>query len=237
MSKRWIWLLIVITILLLALLFPRIMLLIMEKDMEDQVLTYGTGTLLNFDALTLGEKQTLLSDPDVTIIQEAVSPDKGETVKDSINKELQLLANCGGIVAYEELWASVQEEDVRSCKAYDPNGKNLFYFYSVKSDSFYIRLDHESGKILSLGAYTENAIGPGEFQAGTRLRSWAEYFGMSITDLAVYSQDSATPDTYGDCKLTGSGNSSCYFSVSLDPYSGYWECTPVLLPIDPSESP
>ena len=234
MGKRWIWLLIVLAVLLLAFLFPRIMLLIMEKDIEKQVITYGTGTLLNFDAMTLGEKQSLLSDPDMTVIQEGVPARDTEELRSTLYRELQLLGECGAIPSsvYDSMWASLQEEEIKSCKAYDPNGKNLFYFYTLESNGSFIRLDHETGKILSMGAYTTGAPQLSDSSCEVHLRSWAEYFGMTVSDLVVTSLD-GSPDplgTYASCKLSGSANSSCYYSVSLDPTSNYWECGSILLP-------
>lgn len=234
MGKRWIWLLIVLSVLLLAFLFPRIMLLIMEKDMEDHVLTYGTGTLLNFDAMTMGAKQSLLSDPDVTIIREVLSPPDAEEKKTTISLELQHLADCGAIsiTAYDALSNSLQDGEVWSCKAYDPNGKNVFYFYSLEGNRSYIKLDHESEKILSIGAYIVGDPDFTEESCEIRLRSWAEYYGMSVSDLVAYSHEAST-DTAGShatCKLSGSGNSSCYYSVSVDPDRNYLECGSVLLP-------
>ncbi len=233
MGKRWIWLLIVIAVLLLAFLFPRIMLLIMEKDIESRVVTYGTGTLLNFDAMTIGEKQSLLSDPDVTIIQEELSNQESEDIISLVDRELQFLTQCGAIptTVYDSLWSALKDEEVLSCKAYDPNGKNLFYFYTLEDNGSFIRLDHEGEKILSLGTYTHQ----GDFSDTSReiqLRSWAEYFGMSVSNLVVSSHE-GSGDLTGNsasCKLSGSANSSCYYSVSLDPHSSYWKCGSILLP-------
>ena len=234
MGKRWIWLLIVLTVLLLAFLFPRVMLLIMEKDIEKQVITYGTGTLLNFDAMTLGEKQSLLSDPDMTVIQEGIPREDVEELRSTLRHEIQLLGECGAIpvCVYDTLWASLSTGDLKACKAYDPNGKNLFYFYALEANGSFIRMDHETSKILSIGAFAADAMDSDDGSCEVHLRSWAEYFGMSVNDLVVTSPDdvSGSSGAHASCKLSGSANSSCYYAVSVDPDSRYWECGSILLP-------
>jgi len=233
MGKRWVWSLIIIGVLLLAFLFPRIMLLIMEKDIEAQVLTYGTGTLLNFDAMTVGEKQSLLSDPDVTIIREELSAQESNIICTLMEEELQLLTQCGAIPhsVYDSLWAELRNEEILSCKAYDPNGKNLFYFYSLETQDSFIRLDHDAEKILSLGTYISRGD-LADTSCEAQLRSWAEYFGMSVSHLILSSPEESadSQDHTASCQLTGSANSSCYYSVSLDSHTNYWKCSSILLP-------
>ncbi len=237
MGKRWIWLLIVLAVLLLAFMFPRIMLLIMEKDIEKQVLTYGTGTLLNFDAMTIGEKQALLSDPDVTVLREGLSSQAAEDIRLAMDRELQVLVQCGAIpaVAYDSIAVALQEGELTSSKAYDPYGKNVFYFYTLEERGSYIRLDHETGKILSMGTALADGSAISDASCEVHLRSWAEYFDMSVSDLIVTSFDGAqdAPGAYASCKLSGSANSSCYFSVSMDPSNDCWECRSILLPNSP----
>ena len=233
MGKRWIWILIILGVLLLAFLFPRIMLLVMEKDIESRVLTYGTGTLLNFDAMTIGEKQSLLSDPDVSIIREELSAQESNIIRTLAERELQFLTRCGAIPqsVFDSLWAEFRNEEILSCKAYDPNGKNLFYFYSMETHGAFLRLDHDTEKILALGTYiSQEDIGDTSGEA--QLRSWAEYFGMSVSHLNLSSQEGSDDhqNRTASCQLTGSANSSCYYSVSLNPHTNYWKCSSILLP-------
>lgn len=234
MGKRWIGLLIILSILTFAFFFPRIMLWIMEKDMEDKVLTYGTGTLLNFDALTLGEKQALLSNPEVTIIEESIPSSIAGNVESMVHVELELLSNCGAITSstYDFLRIILQDLEIMSCKAYDHNGKNLFYFYSLENENAHLRIDQESKKILSLSAISNQSIEASSESCEVQLRSWAEYFGMSVSDLMINSENpSFEPERlFASCKLTGSADSHFYYSVSLDFQSNSWECCSILPP-------
>ncbi len=220
MGKRWIWLVILLSVLILAFLFPRIMLWIIEKDIEKEVLTYGTGTLLNFDALTLSEKQAILASPYTTAFQDDISPEEVDSVRETLGQEMELLSNYGGIspATCNYLLEVLGSEIIRSMRAYDPNGDNIVYFYAIENDQAFVHLDRESGKILSLGAGLDIEK---EFTATaceTELRSWAEYFGMSVSDLTVHTEH----DVLAICKLTGSAEVEFYYAILRNPYSNFW---------------
>ncbi len=234
MGKRWSWLLILIFVLILSFLLPRFALWIAEKDMEKKVLTYGTGTLLNFDALTLSEKQKLLANSNITMIEEEISANEIDAVREILESEIQLLYNYGGISAEGCSYISdaLGSEDIQSKKAYDLNGKNLVYFYSIENDAASVHLDKESGKILSLGVNrnAENIFDATSYD--TQLRSWAEYFGMSVSDLTVFSENDSD-HIPAVCKLTGSAAVEFYYAIILDPYLNF--CS--FRSLDPSDLP
>ena len=227
MGKRWIWLLVVLAILLCSFLFPRIMLRITEKDMESRVLTYGTGTLLNFDVLTLGEKQSLLSSSMTqTITDSDISDEEYALLQETLSVELKKLVEFEAISHSfsDYLLTELSGAKVMSFRIYDSNGKSSFLYYNLFTDYAHVLLDKETGKILSFGTYRDPK--PEGYQWDHFLRSIAEYYGMSVNNLESVPEEGATahPKLAG-CLFSGDVNTSFGFHVHQKP-DGYREACP-----------
>ena len=227
MGKKWIWLIILLSVLVLAFLFPRVMLWLMEKEMEDSVLTYGTGTLLNFDSLTLGEKQHLMGDPNnKTILEKSLEDSEAESIQTVLLTQLELLEEYGALSPgfTEHIREESDDATIGSASIYGSSGEASFRFHKVSADSFHADIDFETGRLLSLGAYLDPR--PDQCSWELFLRALAEYYDVVVTDLQLSPKD---PPEKGEqiagCKFTG--NASVEFSYRIVLHEdGYWEMGP-----------
>ena len=244
MEKRWIWILTVLGILLSAFLFPRVMLWITQRNAEKEVLTYGTGTLLNFDVLTLGEKQMLLSSPSVSVISSRTDIDSAAKARNKLIEELQKLKEFGAISssAYDLFSSAFSTSKVQFCKAYDRNGQMSFHYYELNKSEEEVTalLDIETGKLLSLGGFPDYDIHFYEAERTdvkdpygweTTLRSWAEYYGMTVQNISIFSFAVTKSDQVilASCRFRGEVNAEFGYAICLNKYTGICKCCAVEL--------
>lgn len=197
--KNWIWLCLIAVILLGAFLFPKLLIWIEQLRAEEQVLTYGTGTLLNFEELGLAEKQQLLASGDLAVLGDiGEEPDADQSILPAFFKELDKLYEYGAIdvVFYNVLTELFFDSKAEDCIAYDSLEMHSFRYYAVTSafGDAYAYVDAETGKILSLCCryYAEEILfsgtndtkGDSTYEA--QIRSWAEYYGMTVESLRNY---------------------------------------------------
>ncbi len=232
MRSKWIWLAVVLAIVIAAFLFPRIMLWIEQKNAQDDVLTHGTGTLLNFDTLKLSEKQRVLASGTLTFVEEQGTMEK-ELLED-FYLEIETLHDCGALsngfyAACVDVFA-IEAVTSKVWHALDSTGAS-FLVYTLRAGPVSAYYDAETGKILNLVFYNgwesllpyEDAekMG-GSLSAGlqAQLRSWAEYYGVRADDFSDTEWNNDIFSMFTQCTMYDSTGGSFFFGAGVSGEDG-----------------
>ena len=235
MGRRWIFGSVIAFVLVLSFVFPRIMLLIEQANGEEKVLTYGTGTMLKMDGMSLVQKQSHLATPGRNISAASVPASDQLRLNNVYLKELETLRDLGAITisTYEDLMNIALHGMVLLCTTFDTHRAESFRYYRIETGDGYVLIDEDSKKILSLGFYTpfdtyilmeadESASDMEEM-----LRSWAEYYSLSLEEISfmnTWREDRPIAQcTFRDLK------DRFIFGFSFSEASGIWSWGPVYL--------
>lgn len=232
MRSKWIWLAVVLAIVIAAFLFPRIILWIEQKNAQDEVLTHGMGTLLNFDALKLSEKQRVLTSGTLTFVEEQGTMEK-ELLED-FYLEIETLHACGALsngfyAACVDVFAT-EAVTSKVWHALDSTGAS-FRVYTLRAGPVSAYYDAETGKILNLAFYDgSESLLPyedaekmdGSLSAGlqAQLRSWAEYYGVRADDFSDTEWNNDIFSMFTQCTMYDSTGGSFSFGTGVSGEDG-----------------
>lgn len=207
-KAKWLWIVPTVLALVCAFFLPRLLLHFEQEQALSQVETYdGANGVLNYDTLTVAQKQAILAEGNYSVID----IEQGEetlltaTIRDELFAGLDELHAYGALsdYSYATLWDQFSQGLSATCFiVVDRIGNIAFRYYEIYSGSgwAYAIYDPESGKILHLvdqqNGYqavvemieTQDKGEPTSFTLEEMIRGWGLYYGMTVSDVTVFQE-------------------------------------------------
>lgn len=201
MNRKFIWVGICATVLLLSFLIPWIVLLVMENNAIGRVEQQNiSGELQGYGELSIARKQQLLESDELI-----VSPDPTADAQaqkeciEAFREQMKLLVE-GGALPRIMVDLSMESYTVRGYLALHSQSSEAFRYYELSNDSS-IRCyyDPEHQKILAIqiqfltdlyfDSLYEMSAESIEEALSQQLRTWANYYGHTVDDIYIETPD------------------------------------------------
>lgn len=236
MNRKYIWLSVCVTVLLLSLLIPWLMLFGMERRMLDQKDYIAiSGELVDYGALSVARKQLLLGGGGLIITSDHLTAVQEQECLQSFRKEMHTLVDSGALPGFVTDLAR-EAFTVKKYLALYTDSSEAFRYYELTNDSgLRCVLDLEQQTVLSLEIcglsdfyfdfLYESGTDSIDISLSQQLRAWANYYGHMTQDIVVRTDkvESVWKNriVYGD--FLDDETAYCFgLTVDTDTHSLYW---------------
>lgn len=197
MKRKYVWLGVCATVLLLSFLIPWIVLLIMENNAIGKVEQLNvSGELQSYGELSIARKQQLLESGELIISPDptADAQEQKECVEE-FREEIKLLVE-GGALPGIMVDLSMEAFTVRGYLALHSQSSEAFRYYELSNDgNIRCYYDPEHQKILAIqiqfltdfyfDSLYELGVESLEEALSQQLRTWANYYGHTVDDIYI----------------------------------------------------
>ena len=206
MNRKYVWLSVCVTVLLLSFLIPWIVLLIMENNAlgKDEYLKVS-GELLDYGELSLARKQQLLEGGELIVSLDSTSDAREQQdCIEGFREQIGILVD-GGALPEFMLELAQEPYTVRAYLALHAQSNEAFRYYELSNGSnIRCYYDGEQKKILAIqlryltdlyieylyGLPTQNV----EAALSQQLRAWANYYDHAADEICVDSIEVISAD-------------------------------------------